>query len=261
MSISKKKIIALLEESQVGFSTAKSEEAIKTKVSEEGYDEARLDELLELNKRLSQKLQDFENRSAEQLKATDKLKGAFKKEMREYSTSRKIARKTFTGENFRGLRSELGIDQKIKTDIEGFIEQATQFYNASGKSQESFKLKKTLTSRLSNNKIAERITALETLKVLNQDQENAKGKANVSREERDAAYMDLRMDWENFKITCRNIFSDNQEYLKILKIKPIKERAAKKTPVTPGPSPSETNKSTPGPVNEKPTPTTPDKIS
>jgi len=40
------------------------------------------------------------------------------------------------------------------------------------------------------------------------------------------------MYWENFKIVCRNIFRDNKEYLKILKVKPKKKRTTEEKETT-----------------------------
>jgi hypothetical protein len=234
MPISKKKILTLLEDTQVGFSNAKTEEAIKEKLIPEGYDDARLDELLAINTLLRTRYQAYEHLSAQQLKATDKLMEAFQKELQEYSTSRQISRKTFSDDMYRGLRSEFGLDQRIRTDYEGFIEQATQYYEASLKNQEAFQEKRTLTARLSSETIMSKLADLEALKQLNTAQENAKGKANVAREERDSSYFELRMYWENFKISCRNIFREHKEYLKILKIKPKKKRKPEVPEETPG---------------------------
>jgi hypothetical protein len=90
MSVSKKLILTLVEETQVGFSNAKTEESIKEKLIPEGYDDARLDELLGINTLLRNRYQAYENLSAVQMKATDKLLDAFQKEMQDYSTSRKF---------------------------------------------------------------------------------------------------------------------------------------------------------------------------
>jgi len=259
MSVTKKMILDLLEETQVGFSNAKTEASIKEKLIDEGYDDARLDELLEINTLLRTRYQSFENLSGLQMKATDKLMEVFQKEMQDYSTSRQISRKTFSDDRYRGLRSEFGLDQRIRTDFEGFIEQATQYYEAALKNQESFKEKRVLTTRLSNDKITAKLKGLEELKKFNTAQENAKGKANVAREERDSTFFELRMYWENFKIICRNIFRDNKEYLKILKIKPKKKPIKVVTP-----DESDTNeesetpgKNPPGANNDKPAPNSP----
>ncbi len=69
------------------------------------------------------------------------------------------------------------------------------------------------------------------------------------------------MYWESFKIIGRNIFRDNKEYLKILKVKPKKKRTVeeKETPGTPGTPvpPGPPGKNEPTDNNENPALNTP----
>ncbi|MGD2086680.1 MAG: hypothetical protein PVH61_10885 [Candidatus Aminicenantes bacterium] len=114
----------------------------------------------------------------------------------------------------------------IKTNFEGVIGQAKQFYEASMKNQD--RLIGVLKITLTNEKIEEQLNAFSEIKRLNDAQESAKGKSKAARKERDASYIELRKAWENFKIVCRHLFKDNDEYLKILNIKPKKKRTGKK---------------------------------
>jgi hypothetical protein len=226
MPIYPKLILKLVEESGVGFSNAKTNEEIKIKISQYGYDDARLDELLALNARTVEKLQAFESLSGQQLDATSKLDEKYQSEYNQYSVFRQIANKVFVGEEYKGLRSQLGIDVDIKTNFEGVIEQAKQFYEAAMKNQD--RLEGILKISLTSEKIQERLNAFSVLKNLNDAQESAKGKAKAARKERDESYLELRKAWENFKIVCRHLFKDNDEYLKILNIKPKKKKTIKK---------------------------------
>jgi hypothetical protein len=226
MPIYPKLILKLVEESGVGFSNAKTNEEIKIKISQYGYDDARLDELLALNARTVEKLQAFESLSGQQLDATSKLDEKYQSEYNQYSVFRQIANKVFVGEEYKGLRSQIGIDVDIKTNFEGVIEQAKQFYEAAMKNQD--RLEGILKISLTSEKIQERLNAFSVLKNLNDAQESAKGKAKAARKERDESYLELRKAWENFKIVCRHLFKDNDEYLKILNIKPKKKKTIKK---------------------------------
>jgi hypothetical protein len=226
MPIYPKLILKLVEESGVGFSNAKTNEEIKGKISQYGYDDARLDELLALNARTVEKLQAFESLSGEQLDATRKLNELYESEYNQYSVFRQIANKLFVGEEYKGLRSQLGIDVDIKTNFEGVIEQAKQFYEGAMKNQD--RLQGVLKISLTNERIQERLNAFSILKNLNDAQESAKGKAKAARKDRDESYLELRTAWENFKIVCRHLFKDNDEHLKILNIKPKKKKTGKK---------------------------------
>jgi hypothetical protein len=226
MPIYPKLILKVVEESGVGFSNAKTNEEIKGKISQYGYDDSKLDELLALNGLTVDRLQAFESLSGQQLDATNKLKEKYESEYNQYSVFRQIAHKIFVEEEFKGLRSQLGIDMDIKTNFEGVIEQAKQFYEASMKNQD--RLQGILKITLTTEKIQERLNALSEIKRLNDEQESAKGKAKAARKERDESYIELRKAWENFKIVCRHIFKDNDAYLKILNIKPKKKRTGKK---------------------------------
>lgn len=226
MPIYPKLILKVVEESGVGFSNAKTNEEIKGKISQYGYDDARLDELLALNALTVDKLQEFESLSGQQLDATNRLKEKYESEYNQYSVYRQIAHKIFVGEEYKGLRSQLGMDVDIKTNFEGFMEQAKQYYEAAIKNQD--RLQGVLEITLTNEKVQERLNALLEIKRLNDEQESAKGKAKAVRQERDASYIELRKAWENFKIVCRHLFKDNDAYLKILNIKPKKKKIAKK---------------------------------
>jgi hypothetical protein len=178
MPIYPKLILKLVEESGVGFSNAKTNEEIKGKISQYGYDDARLDELLALNARTVEKLQAFESLSGEQLDATRKLNELYESEYNQYSVFRQIANKLFVGEEYKGLRSQLGIDVDIKTNFEGVIEQAKQFYEGAMKNQD--RLQGVLKISLTNERIQERLNAFSVLKNFNDAQESAKGKAKAA---------------------------------------------------------------------------------
>jgi hypothetical protein len=226
MKVSQKLILKTIEESGVGFSNAKTHDEIKEKINTYGYGDEKLDEMLVLNSRMVETYQEYERLHGIQLESTTKLKEKFKSEMSHYTVYRKIAHRIFLEEDQNGIRSQLGLDLNIKRNFEGFLEQATQFYDASLKNQSI--LEGLLEIALTTEKIEARMNELSALRRLNEEQESAKGKALAARKERDASYKSLKSAWEKFKILCRFVFDSSHEYLKILNIKPYKSRVKKK---------------------------------
>ena len=53
-----------------------------------------------------------------------------------YSTYRKLSFQVFPGEENKGIRSQLGIDQDIKRTFDGFVEQSKQLYDTTIKKSE-----------------------------------------------------------------------------------------------------------------------------
>lgn len=244
MNVSPKLILKSIEESGVGFSNAKTHDEIKEKINTYGYNDEKLDELLALNSRTVEKFQEYERLHGTQLETTTKLTESYKSEMNHYSVFRKIAFRIFYEESHKGIRSQLGLDLKIKRSFEGFLEQATQFYDASMKNQAI--LQGLLEIALTNEKLQERLNALTLLRRLNEEQESAKGKSLAARKGRDESYKNLKSSWEKFKILCRFIFESNPEILKIMNIKPRKSRAKKTTTTeNQSPQPETSNPETP----------------
>ena len=218
-----KTIEKLLEVSGVGFNNAKTHEEIKTEIAAHGYTEAKIDEMLTIHANLAAKYQEYEKLSGQQLDFTKEKDELFEVERSHYSFFRQMIAKAYSTAEYKGLRSQLGIDKKIRARFEGFIEQASQFYEGASNNQEILKSKILLTVELTPESIQARLKALSDLRKKNEDQESIKGKARVARNERDETYRDLRIAWENFKISCRTLFKKREEYLTILNIKPKKK--------------------------------------
>jgi hypothetical protein len=229
MKTSPKFILRLIEESGIGFNNARNKPEIKERISPY-YNEALLDELINLNKEAAAKFQEFERLHGEQLEASVNLEKFYEKEEHHYSVFRKGAKRKYSGEEFKGLRSQLGIDVPLKRTLEGFIEQATQFYTCSSTTdvKEVDRIKPFIGYTLTNEKALERLKAIEELTRLNEVQAKAMGEAMVARNDRDETTTELRKAWQNFKEYNQNEFRDNEEYLKILSIKPLKKRVGKK---------------------------------
>jgi hypothetical protein len=209
-----KAIVRLIGISGVGFNNAKNHDEIKAQLVPMGYDEAKLDALLEFNSRLDAAYHVYETKHGEQLHATRALDEKFNEEMAHYLDYRRLASLVFAGFEDNGIRSQLGIDVKTKTSFNPFIEQARQFYDVVVK-------KTAILERLSEfgvtaEQMQERFDEFNVLRRLNEDQESKKGAALGARKERDAAYKLLGTAWLKFRTACGIVFKENPDYRKTL---------------------------------------------
>ena len=232
MSSHPRAIVKLVGESGVGFNNAKTHTEIKEKITARGYNDVKLDALLDLNGRLDRKYHEYEVKHGEQLEVTRQLEEIFQVEMDHYSLHRKMAFHVFPGDQYKGIRSQLGIDEKHKDSFDGFIEQAKQFYDTAQKKPEI--LAGMAEFAVSSETLQERLDALEAMRRLNEVQESKKGEAKIARKERDDLYYELRDEWSKFRTVCLFVFKNNPEYLKILNIEPYAKRTAKTNTETQG---------------------------
>ncbi|NIM13731.1 MAG: hypothetical protein GTO45_16780 [Candidatus Aminicenantes bacterium] len=190
MSAYPKVIERLIGVSDVGFNNAKSHSEIKEKIISFGYDDVRLDELLDLNARTDGKYHDYERLYGEQLQATRRLEEKLYEEMGFYSTYRRLAFQVFPGEENKGIRSQLGIDIRLKDSFDGVVEQIKQLYDTTIKKSEI--MAGFAEFAVTTETFQERLNGLEQLRDLNEEQEKAKGAAMVARKLRDDLYHELR---------------------------------------------------------------------
>jgi hypothetical protein len=253
MSSYPKIIVRLIGISGVGFNNAKNTDEIKAQLVPLGYDDAKLDAMLELNSRMDETFHTYETKYGEQLHATRALEEKFKEEMTHYLGYRRMASLIFTGLKDKGIRSQLGIDVKTKTSFNPFIEQAKQFYDVVVKKPE-------ILARLSEfgvtlEKMQERLDEFNVLRRLDEDQESKKGAALGARKERDEAFNSLGTAWTKFRTACGIVFKENPDHRKALNAdEPIKlpQKTTVEEPVEPS-EPSEPTEPT-----ESTEPTEPD---
>jgi len=224
-----KKIIPLIGDSSIGFTNAKDNEIILNRIVDKGYNSAKMDELLEINTQADQKFHNFEVKHGERIQAALDLEAKRTEEMNYYTNDRKLAFHIFGGEQDIAVRSQLGIDLPLKEGLNGFIEQAQQFY-------ETILKKKEILSRLDEfamtaEKVQERLNGLTALRVLCDILEIKKGLAAIALKERTESYNILRVAWHKFKTVCHIVFAKNQEHLKLLNINPpaVRVRTTKGT--------------------------------
>jgi len=250
MSAYPKLIERLIGESNVGFTNARNNSEINEKVISFGYTEVRLDELLDLNNRTDGKYHDYERLYGEQLHLTRQLQAKLDEEIGYYTTYRKLAFKVFPGEENKGIRSQLGIDNKMKDSFDGMVEQCKQFYDTAMKKSEI--MAGFSEFAVTDQTFRERMDGLELLRQLNREQEEAKGAAMVVRKLRDDLYHELRTEWSKFVTICRFIFKDNDEYLRMLNVSPRTSRTRKVAPEQPQdgqPDQTQPDQTQPDPVN------------
>lgn len=224
MTVYPKLIIRLVGISGVGFNNAKNHAEIKAQIAGLGYDEVKLDALLALNSRTDVKYHEYEIKHGEQLHATKELEAAFDEEMSFYSDYRRIAFQVFPGEEYNGIRSQLGIDDEIKRTFDGFIEQSKQYYDTTNKKSEI--LLPLGEFGVTAEKMQARLDGLERLRRLNEVQERKKGEAALALKERNDSFEELKTEWLKFGTACHIAFKDNPEYLKILNVdQPLRFRS------------------------------------
>jgi hypothetical protein len=226
MSTYPKRIVTLIADSLVGFTNAKDNEIIISQISEKSYNIAKMEELLGINTKADQKFHEYEVKNGERIQAILDLEAKFAEEMNYYANDRKLTFHIFGSEQDRGIRNQLGIDMRLKRSLDGFLEQAQQFY-------ETLLNKKEILARLDEfsmtaEKAQERINGLKALRVLEDLLETKKGLAAIALKERNESYKELRTAWQKFKTVCLIVFENNQEHLKMLNVKPPAARTTKK---------------------------------
>jgi len=237
MSDYPRRIITLIGDSVVGFTNAKDNEIILSQISEKGYNISKMEELLGIHSRADQKFHEFEVKNGERIQAMLDLEAKFAEEMNYYANDRKLTFHIFGSEQDRGIRSQLGIDMRLKRSLHGFLEQSQQFYKTILEKKEiSDRVKEFL---ITTDKVQERLNGLKALRILEDLLENKKGLAAIALKERNESYKELRTAWQKFKTVCLIVFENNLEHLKMLNIRPpavrTKKSAEPEPPTPPAP--------------------------
>jgi hypothetical protein len=248
MPVSVKIIENLVGKTKVGFGNAKEHLEIREKILDFGYDEVRLDSLVDLNGRLDSKYHDQQTKRGEQLVATRNLLLKLREERRRYRNFRSLISRAIRGEKYEKHAQLLGIDEGIRKSLEGFIKQARQLYvNAAADTEIMGLLTK---FGITAEKLQEALTELDELNRLNKIQESKKGLAQIAREERDKLYKELRTAWVDFKQVCHIAFQDDPQYKEILGIVAPSEGYVRKKATEPEPENPETPETPETPVTQ-----------
>ncbi|NIM12752.1 MAG: hypothetical protein GTO45_11660 [Candidatus Aminicenantes bacterium] len=216
MSISVKSIEKLLGETRVGFLNAKGDEEIKGFIGGYGYDDVQLDADIDLRTRLDDKYQEQQRLQDEQIIATRNFDEKYNEEWELLVEFRQLARVALRDSKYVGFRLMLGIIGKLRRNLEGFLKDGRQFYENAIKNE-------TIMGLISKHgitveKCQARLTGLDELKQLDQDQESKKGASQNATKERDSLYRELRISWGNFKQVCRIALKPKRQLLEKLGI-------------------------------------------
>jgi hypothetical protein len=148
-----------------------------------------------------------------------------------------LAKRALRGEEYRGTREKLGIDDSLKRAVDGFLDQASKFYKHACHDQSI--LQHLATFKIIEARLQDALNELEVLKTLISMQEAKKGEAQVARQERDNLFSELQKWYSDFKQAARIAFKDFPEYLAVLDIPLYAEFGRKKSEPDPEPEPTQ----------------------
>jgi hypothetical protein len=150
----------------------------------------------------------------------------YRGEKKRYRNTKKLVKKAIRGKKYEKYAQLLGLNEKIKGTLDGFVKQAKQLYNNIKDTPEI--LEAGANYGLTPEKMQEGLDQLDALMQLNKAQENAKGLAQVARDERDQVYKQLRTEWQDFKDVCHMAFEGTPQYTEIMGIVTYSEGYVKK---------------------------------
>lgn len=233
MSSYSKECEELLGAVRIGIDNTRQSPIIKEKMSELGYEDAALENAWNKNVQLENKYKECQRKHGEQLEASQAMYAKMEIEITRYMDLRKLAKRALRGDEYRGTREKLGIDDELKRAIEGFLDQSSKFYKHAGVDQSI--MERLATFKITAAKLQEALTELNSLKTLISVQEAKKGEAQVARQERDDLFMELQKWYSDFKQAARIEFKDMPEYLVIMGIPLYSEIRKKTEPEPPAP--------------------------
>lgn len=227
----------LIDDTRIMIRNSLNRLEIRDVIANVGYNETALRAAESLHARSDGKYLEYRHKHGEQIEATRKFQEKFKEELGFYLDYRKLAKRALRGKKYEGLREKLGIDNYPRRTISGFTEDALRFYH--GAINNTTVIEKVGTFSMTVEKLQERLTGINAMKVLDEEQEAMMGVVHIIREERDKLCDELAIWKSDFITAARIAFKDMSEYLDILRIKPISPRTAKKpAPPVPGETPT-----------------------
>lgn len=240
MSITVKMLEKLVLLTGWSFENAKERPEIKEKIIGYNYDDVRLDALLKLNSDLDTAYQYQQEKRAEQIIASRNFDEKYREERKECRNLRSLVRKVIPTDQLEKYSRLLGLDERLKTSLEGFDEQARKLYN-------NIKPDEWLLGLLAKfgvtwEKIQPRYEGLTELKGLYKIWETAKAVSQIARRDRDILYKQLHKEWMDFKDICGMAFEDkeNPQYKELVGImEPSEGYVRKKVEEPPAQEPQE----------------------
>lgn len=218
MPIAVKLIEKLLKLTKWAFQNAKEFLEVKEKISERGYDDTRLDELLDLNSRLDAKYKDQQKKRADLVIAGRNFDEKFNTVRKNCKNLRLLVGKVLSAVEYEKLSRLLGLDESLKRMYEAFDEQAKKLYT--NVLDDADLMARLARFGVTPEQVQEWLDELPALEELKRKRETAKGLSQTARRDRDLLYKQLSKEWSDFKDICHMVYEDeeNPQYKELVGI-------------------------------------------
>jgi hypothetical protein len=211
--ITKKTMENILGIAELAFTTAKSDEEIKTPLLAYNYDDARLDQCLELHKKAKADYQKQIKERSEQFQATAALDSALEEANPVYIEHITLTRLALR--NKPKKKSKFALAESRRKDTYGWIEQAEVFYdNVLGDEE----VLTDIAARFGLTKEKLEIGKQLVLKVkeANKNQEKEKSESQQATEDRDKLFNELSERLSEFFLVCKFALAHKPQLLERL---------------------------------------------
>ncbi|MGE5340937.1 MAG: hypothetical protein ACM3SY_05580 [Candidatus Omnitrophota bacterium] len=207
MNSTNKRVDELLERARSGFENAKNNENIKMMISPYGYEENRLQGLLDLRSETNGRYLERKQKYAMRLQTSSLYAAKLKEERTRYVDYKKFALMAFSDTSDRQYFETLGLGGGKTKQRLGFVSQAKHFYqNALGQQKILDKLAYFL---ITPEKLQEGLAGIEELERLQAAKVAVSGEVQIATLERNNACQKLQKAYANFietsKIGLRNV--------------------------------------------------------
>jgi hypothetical protein len=223
MGLSNKRLDSLLTEARISIKNGKNIEELKVRLAEFGYTEAVLDEGFALYEKAEKLCSAKRINYSEQYIVSNELNQKIENAFEYYMNYVKVLRKAFK-RDFNTLTA-LGLKGERDKMLAGRIVQAKDFYDIAMNKEDIFtKIQRYVISR---KKLQAGLDLILDVETADEYQENVKGKAQYSTEERDKVVQELD-DWMSpYRETCRIAFKDQPQQLERLGFPALSENYKK----------------------------------
>lgn len=251
MRVTNSSIEKLLKEAGIAFQNVNDRTDIKEKLVPYGYDDTRIQAMIENQKDTNVKYLDMLIKYATARECTLNLYEKTEEEKKRYLDLKIMALNSLPGDKNTGIRERLGINSQLVLDYKSFVIQCEQFYKHALNNQD---ILDTLTTfGTTEEKLQLGLTGIEDLKLLKRKQKEAQGEAQKATKQRDKSSKELDTRYKELKKVCKVALRDEPQLREVLgfleRSAPLKKKPAEVVPedgTQPivDSTPSETKKST-----------------
>lgn len=232
MRVTNSSIEKLLKEAGIAFQNINDRTDIKEKLVPFGYDDPRIQEMIENHKDTNAKYLNMLIKYAFSQECTMNLNEKFIEETKRYLDLKIMALNSLPGDKNTGIRERLGINSRILKTYKSFVIQSEQFYKHALDNQD---ILDTLTTfGTTEEKLQLGLTGIEDLKLLKRKQKEAYGEAQKATKLRDKSSEELDSRYKKLKKVCKVALRDEPQLREILgfleRSAPLKKRPAEVVP-------------------------------